>query len=130
LIRRSAGATFARFVASAAAVLAGLAAVGYFPTRRWGSVAGVDAVAAMLAGCAVSLLAALVGALPLAVASPTPQARAQALLLGMALRFMAVLGAGLAVAVAGEFAAAPLLVWLAISYVALLAVEVGLVVRA
>jgi hypothetical protein len=130
LIRRSAGATFARFLAAATAVLAALAAVGYFPTRRWGSEAGVDAVAAMLAGCAVSLLAAVVGALPLAVASPTPQARAQARLLGMALRFMAALGAGLAVAVAGEFAAAPLLVWLAISYVALLAVEVGLVVRA
>ena len=79
---------------------------------------------------AMMVLAAVVGALPLAVASPTPQARAQAALLGMALRFMAALGTGLAVAVAGEFAAVPFLVWLAVSYVALLAVEVGLVVRA
>lgn len=100
---------------------------GYLPTRRWG---GPAAIEAMLAGCGVSLAAAVLGALPLLFASPTPQARAQALLLGMALRFMAALGAGLAVAVAGEFAAAPFLMWLAVSYVALLAVEVGLVVRA
>ncbi len=125
---RSAVRSFTRFLASAVAVVAALAAVGYVPTRGWGGRAGVDATAAMLAGCAVSLGAAALGALPLLLASPGPQARAQAVLLGMALRFMAALGAGAAVAVAGEFAAAPFLVWLAISYVALLAVEVGLVV--
>ena len=120
-MKSGAAVSFTRFVITAAAVVAALAAVGYFPTRRWG---GPAAVEAMLAGCGVSLGAAVLGALPLAVAAPAPQARAQAVLLGMALRFMAALAAGVAMAWAGDWRPAPLLVWLAVSYVALLAVEV------
>ena len=67
------GSRYARFLGLAVAIVAGLCAVGWLPTRR---LAGAEAVAAMVAGCAIGLLsAALAGWLLTAVAADTPEAR-------------------------------------------------------
>ncbi len=101
--------------------VAALAAIGYVPTTRLG---GPEAVPAMLAGCAVSTLASLFGAVPTLLALRKPaKFLPQSILLSTALRFLVVLLLTLATALSGWFDAAPLLVWIAISYVVLLLVD-------
>jgi len=121
---RTPAAAYLRFVAWVVGVAALAAALGYLPTRRLG---GPDAVPAMLAGCAVAVLASLVGGLPVLLGrrerEPTPAERLNGMLFGLALRFGVALGLGMAVALSGSFARYPLLLWVAISYMALLAVD-------
>ncbi len=110
------------FLVCVVAVVGLLAGLGTVPTRRLG---GEGAVAAMWAGCAIAALASLAGLVPFAfgrVAS-SPAGRFQAMLLAMAVRFGMVLVLGLAASLSGWFERGPLLLWIAISYVALLAVE-------
>ncbi len=117
---------YARFLGLAFAIVVGLCAVGWLPTRR---LAGPQAVSAMIAGCAISLLsAALAGCLLTAVPADTPQVRMQRSFLAMIVRLVAVLVLGIAAALSGEFARAPLLFWLATAYVALLPIEVRLAI--
>lgn len=119
---RRPAAAYLRFVAWVVGV-AGLAAtLGYLPTRRLG---GPEAVPAMLAGCAVGVLASLVGGLPVLWSrrEPTPAERLNGMLFGLALRFGVALALGMAAALSGLFARYPLLLWVAISYLALLAVD-------
>jgi hypothetical protein len=117
---------YARFLGLAVAIVVALCVVGFLPTRR---LAGGDAVAAMVAGCAISLVsAALAGGLLVVVSAETPEARMQRGFLAMVVRLVVVIVLGIAGALSGEFARAPLLFWMAAAYVALLPLEVRLAI--
>ena len=117
---------YARFLGLAVAIVLALCTIGWLPTRR---LAGADAPAAMMAGCAVSLLsAAFAGGLLTAVTADSPEARMQRSFLAMTVRLAVVVVLGAAAVLSGEFARAPLLLWMAIAYVALLPLEVRLAI--
>ena len=117
---------YARFLGLAAAIVIGLCAVGWLPTRR---LSGAEGVTAMVAGCGISLLSAsLAGWLLVVVSADTPQARMRRGLLAMFVRVAVIVVLGLAVALSGEFARSPLLFWMATAYVALLPLEVRLAI--
>ena len=117
---------YLRFLSLAVAVVIGLSLVGWLPTRR---LAGAEGVTAMVAGCAISLLsAALAGGLLIAVHAETPEARMQRGFLAMVVRLTVVVVLGAAAVLSGEFARAPLLLWIALAYVALLPLEVRLAI--
>jgi hypothetical protein len=117
---------YARFLSLAVAIVVGLCAAGWLPTRR---LAGPQALPAMVAGCTISLLsAALDGWLLLVIPADTPQVRMQRGFLAMIVRLVVVLVLGIAAALSGEFARPPLLFWMATSYVALLPLEVRLAI--
>src|SRR6478672_4792298 len=120
----SRGGRYARFLTAAVAIVFALCAIGWLPTRR---LAGADAAAAMLAGCAISLVsAALAGWLLIVVGAETPEARMQRGFLAMVVRLAVVAVFGLAAALSGEIARQPLLFWIGTAYVALLPLEVKL----
>ena len=115
---------YTRFLSIAVAIVLGLCALGWLPTRR---LAGAEAVVAMVAGCAISLVsAALAGWLLIVVGAETPEARMQRGFLAMVVRLAVVAVLGLAAALSGEIARQPLLFWIGTAYVALLPLEVKL----
>jgi hypothetical protein len=117
---------YVRFVSLAVAVVIGLCAIGWLPTQR---LAGSAAIAAMVAGNVISLLAAaLAGGLLIAVGASTAEARMQRGFLAMVVRLTVVVVLGAAAVFSGEFARAPLLLWIALAYVALLPLEVRLAI--
>ena len=117
---------YVRFLSLAVAVVIGLCAIGWVPTQR---LAGSAAIAAMVAGNAISLLAAaLAGGLLIAVGAATAEARMQRGFLAMVVRLTVVVVLGAAAVFSGEFARAPLLLWIALAYVALLPLEVRLAI--
>ncbi len=119
-------ARYVRFLGLAAVIVLGLCAVGWLPTRR---LAGAEAVAAMMAGCTISLLsAALAGWLLIVVGAETPEARMRRGALAMTVRLAVVVVAGAATVFGGEFARQPLLFWIATAYIALLPLEVRLAI--
>jgi len=116
-----------RFGAMAVGVTAVMLAIGYFPTRRLG---GTDAVVAMLAACGISMVASVIGALPIAAAARAPGGQVvQAVLLSTGVRLMVVLVLALSVALSGWFERTPLLVWVGISYLFLLVTDTIYAVR-
>ena len=117
---------YARFLSLAVAIVLGLCAVGWLPTRR---LAGAGGVPAMVAGCVISLVsAALAGGLLIVVSAETPGARMQRGFLAMVVRLAVVVGLGAAAALSGEIARQPLLFWIGTAYVALLPLEVKLAI--
>jgi hypothetical protein len=126
---RTPAAEYVRFLAWGLAATALAALLGFVPTRRLG---GEGALGAMIAGCVVGWLASALGGIPVAlgrgkVADPT--ARLQAMMASMGLRFGVVLALGAAAAFSGWFGLKPLLLWIAISYMALLAVDTWYAVK-
>lgn len=118
---------YARFLVSAVAVVVIAVAIGVLPTRRLG---GEAAIPAMAAGCLISFVsAALAGWLLVMFGAATPTARMQRAFLAMAVRLAVVIVLGLAAALSGEVARSPLLLWLAITYLALLPLEVKLAIE-
>jgi len=123
---------YLRFAALALAVTVALAALGWIPTLRR---AGSEALPALLAGCAVSLAAALVGGWVLQRADPGSRLRgaavqgpeaAQAMVAGlqaMGVRLLVLAALGTAVGLADVVPLEPFLIWMVISYLALLPVE-------
>jgi len=118
----------------ALAVVVCLMAVGYVPTRR---LAGDEGLVAMAAGCGISLVASVIGAIPLVVrlgqaegGKVDPAARVTAILMSMAVRLFVVLIVGVAAALSGLFPKAPLLVWMCVSYLTLLFVDVAFSLKA
>ena len=117
----SGGMPYPRFLAEALAILAVLAAVGYLPTLKLG---GESAIPAMLAGCGLSLVASLVGTVPLVTArDPGPERLIPMFLGALALRLTAAIVLGVAAALSGLFAVAPLLVWMLVSHLGLLVAD-------
>jgi hypothetical protein len=118
---------YARFLVSAVAVVVIAVAIGVLPTRRLG---GEAAIPAMAAGCLISFVsAALAGWLLVMFDAATPTARMQRAFLAMAVRLAVVIVLGLAAALSGEVARSPLLLWLAITYLALLPLVVKLAIE-
>ena len=84
----------------------------------------------MLAGCAIGVIASAVGALPILIsrrsgAAPSPLQG----LISTAVRLGAVVVLGLSVGLSGWFEWRPLLLWIALGYVAQLALDVWYAVR-
>ena len=123
---QSAASRYARFLGLAVIVVVVLCAVGFLPTRRF---AGTDGVPAMFAGCAIGLMsAALAGLLIIAVSADTPDARMMRSFLAMVARLAVVVALGAAAATSGMLATQPLLLWIAVAYMALLPLEVRLAI--
>jgi hypothetical protein len=124
---RSPAAEYLRFLAWAAAIGIALVLLGYPATRRLG---GEDAIPAMIAGCAIGIIASAIGALPVFFARRSSSREPlQGMLLSMALRLAAVVVLGLAVGLSGWFEIRPLLIWIALGYVATLPLDVRYAVR-
>lgn len=116
---RSAG--YLRFLAWVVAVAAVAALLGYLPTRRLG---GEAALPALFAGCVIGIAASALGGVPIALAQgKTPAERLPLVLGAMVLRLLAAVVLGAAALLTGRFARSPLLLWIVISYVALLVVD-------
>ncbi len=104
-----------------------LAVLGWPPTRR---LAGEGSLRAMLAGIAVSFAASIGGGLPILVAERRRGSAAiRDSLASLAARLLLVLAGALYVLLLGAVAKAPFLIWVAISYLLLLPIDVGYVVR-
>lgn len=119
-------ATIAKFFFTTVGLVALVVAVGYVPTVRLG---GEDAIAGQLAGCAVSLAGSWIGSLPVFFALRVGSGALQAALSSMALRFVVVGGAAVAIALAEVVPKEPFLIWVAISYAVLLIADVMLALR-
>lgn len=124
---RSPAAEYLRFLALAAAVGVVLVLLGYPATRRLG---GEAAIPAMIAGCAIGILASAMGALPVFFSRRSGARDAiQGVLLSMAVRLAAVVVLGLAAGLSGWFEIRPLLIWIAFGYVATLPLDVRYAIR-
>ena len=120
-------AEYLRFVAWVVAVAAVVALLGYLPTRRLG---GEGAIPALLAGCAIGALASVLGGLPTAlIRGGTPAELVTRLGASTAIRLAAVVILGAVAFLSGWVPLVPLLLWIAISYVALLGVDVWYALR-
>ncbi|HEX4499111.1 MAG TPA: hypothetical protein VIE43_25765 [Thermoanaerobaculia bacterium] len=118
---------YLRFLGWTLAVGAGAALLGYAPTRR---VWGAGALPAMLAGCAIGVIASAVGALPILMARRSGSAASPVQgLLSTAVRLAVLVVLGLSVGLSGAFEVRPLVVWIALGYGALLALDVWYAVR-
>ena len=108
-------------------VTAVIAGAGYFPTVK---LAGSGHIAAMIAGCTVSWIASCAGAVPLARAlSGASSETATAILASTTIRFFVVLALVAPLTLSGWFDRVVFVVWVAISYLLLLAVDTCYVVR-
>lgn len=111
---------YVRFAGLATAVAVLLAAVGWLPTRN---LAGDAGTAAMLAACALALVASLVGGAPVLLADRDGSASVSAVLGSSLLRLTLLVGLAVAVVLAGALPRTPFLVWAAIAYLVLLVVD-------
>lgn len=105
-----------------------LALLGWYPTNNLGGASGIRG---MLAGIGVGLAASLVGALPALRAKPdgdTTQLMVS-LLGGSGLRIAVALALSLAIVLGSEIERAPFLIWVGLSYLALLPLDVLLTLR-
>lgn len=117
--------TLPRFVVLSAAVAAVCAAIGWLPTVR---LAGPDAAAGLLAGCAISWLACVSGAVLFErlVAAKVPGGLAELAKLGVRFAAVVLFGAlGAVGARRGFWPLRPMLVWIALSYLPLLGLDIG-----
>jgi hypothetical protein len=118
---------YLKFCGLSVAITVLLALLGWKPTEN---LAGESGVVAMLAGCGISLLASLLGALPVAFGSMTAAMATTWTLASTAIRLaVAVLGA-VGLLLSGWFLPLPLLLWVALSHLALLAVDTRFALRA
>lgn len=118
---RSKARRYLPFVAQVLAVTALLVGVGYVPTQR---LEGDEGTRAMLAGCGISCLASMLGAIPVALGRASQVSAALNLATAsMALRFLLVMILGVAAVLSGWFAKTPLLIWMGLSYMVLLIVD-------
>jgi hypothetical protein len=116
--------SYARFLGMAAAVIVVLCVVGIVPTRRLAGDAGVPG---MLVGCGIGFLsAAFAGFLIVMVPGDSPEAKMKRSFMAMVARLAAVVVLGSAAVLSGMFPLSPLLLWIAIVYMALLPLEVRL----
>jgi len=128
---RPAAGGYLRFLGQLVAVTVLVALVGWFPTRR---LAGEAGLAALIAGCVVTMLASAFGAVPIAVARRFAPPGAPAAALGpvlgsMVLRLGATVFLTWAATLVGRFPLPPLLLWVAVSYAAQLVIDTRYAVR-
>jgi len=119
--------TFARMAGLALATAIVLAAVGYGPTV---ALAGPTGVRGMFIGIGAALLGAWIGSLiPVLFISTDPRVFLNGILLGLAARFGISLGAALLLRALDVAPASPLLLWVGIGQVALLATDTVTLLR-
>jgi len=112
---------YLRFLAWVAAVTASITVLGFVPTRHLG---GPQAVPALLAGCLIGALGSALGGLVIALRhGGTPADRLNSVLMAMLARLATVVVLGAAAVLSGRFERTALLLWIAISYAALLVVD-------
>lgn len=106
-----------------------IAALGYFPTVR---LAGPDSVVAMLGGIGVSLAGSWAGAVPVILSRNKANGLgpANTVLASMVVRFFVVLALALSIALSGKLDRAVFLIWVGISYLALLAADTNFALKA
>ena len=112
-----------------AAAAAMVVLVGHFPVGRQG---GSTALRGLWLGCLVSLVAAAAGSVPLARlvgGSREDQSVVAAVGKATLIRFIVTLGVALWLVSSGWVETRPLLMWVAVSYLALLAVETWWLLR-
>jgi hypothetical protein len=123
-LTRPAVAEYLRFLGWVVGAGVALALLGYAPTRRLG---GEGALPAMVAGCVIGAVASAVGALALLRARGARKSGSavplNGMLSSMALRFATTLVLGLSLGLSGWFETRPLLIWIALGYVAQLALD-------
>lgn len=120
--RSSSSRSYLRFVLLLTVVVAGLLALGWLPTRNLG---GSEAISGMLLGCGLSWLAAVVGGLPqVAFGQREPRDQGIAALSSLAIRMGLTLMGALAIVLSGLAAPQAFLLWVGISYLSLLVVDV------
>ena len=118
---------YLRFLAWAAVVAVAVGAIGAWPTRR---LAGDDGIPALVAGCLIGFLSSALGGLPIAlVRGKAPASRVVASMGAMGARLLAVVVLGAVAVLGGWFARTPLLLWIAVSYAALLGVDAWYALR-
>ena len=119
--------SYVRFAGTAVATALLLAGVGYVPTMR---LVGDGAVAAILAGCGISLAASCLGAIPLASAASGPGTQAaQSVLWSTGVRFLVALLLVVPAVLSGWFHRTALATWVAISYMTMLLIDTTFAVR-
>jgi hypothetical protein len=119
---------YARFLGWGLLAVAALSLLGYLPTRRLG---GDRGLIAMAVGCGIGWISAALGAWPLLRAGGrSPHERLQGMLLAMGIRALVAVGLAALALAAGDFDRRALLLWLAIAYGLLLALEVRFALRA
>lgn len=107
-------------------VAAALIGIGWLVAPKFG---GYEAVTAMVWGCGLSWIASLVGGLPQLFVQTARDAPGVVVLGSTAIRMGVTLAGVLIVALATEVAVPSFLLWVALSYVVLLAFDVGFVLR-
>ncbi|MCB9867334.1 MAG: hypothetical protein H6816_11965 [Phycisphaerales bacterium] len=120
------GKRYSRLVLTVLAVGLVAGGIGYLPTQRLG---GSAAVAAMLAGCGIAVLAGWIGGLVSCQTGGTGPQQINRVLGATALRLVVAAGLALATALADILPLRPLLLWVALAYLLTLAGETWLVVR-
>ena len=116
-----AGAAALRLVAMTLGSALALGAIGYYPTLAQ---VGPRGLTGLWLGLGTALVAGLAGLVPsLLSLSLGPRERMNAMLTGMALRFLLMLGLLLAVVLSGWADRVTLAIWAVIGYVVLLAVD-------
>ncbi len=119
--------SFVRLAAFSLGTACVLALLGYVPTVR---AAGTGVIDAMLVGIGISLLASLMGAVPVGLAAAwAPEKIPQAVLASTALRFLAVLALAAPLLLTAWFDRLVMGVWVGISYMAMLVVDTVFAVR-
>jgi hypothetical protein len=115
-----------RFLGAECLIVVALCAIGWIPTQR---LAGSQALPAMIAGCGISLVSAVLAAyLTTLVDGSTPEGRMRRGMFAMFARLGIVIALSVAAVLSGEFAQRPLLLWMAIAYMAVLPLEVRLAI--
>jgi hypothetical protein len=117
--RTAAGSGYPRFLAWAVGLTLTLVLVGYAPTR---SLAGKGAIPALVVGCAIGLVSAALGGVPIHLARGSGR-MGTAAFAGMAVRFASACALALGAVLSGWLDRGPLLVWVALSYLVLLVVD-------
>lgn len=113
---------FLRLLVISIAVAAGLAGVGYLPTR---ALAGESGVFGMLVGTGIALTGTVVGLVPpLLMLRADSRQRHSGILAGMVVRFLLTVGLLTAAMLAGFCDRVPLALWAVIGYIILLVVDV------
>jgi hypothetical protein len=105
-----------------------LVVLGWRPTSSLG---GIAAIRSMLAGCGVSFLASLIGAVPVIRSERGYSAHSITTLMGsMLLRITAAAALTVVAALQGLFESKPLILWVGISYLAFLPADLYIALKA
>lgn len=108
---------FSLAVVGAGAVLC---AIGYLPTR---SVAGSAGVSAMLTAVAATVLASVIGGVPILLARLRGEIKPQTVMVSMVVRLVVVVLLAASLGLAKDLPLTPFLLWLGISYLLLLVID-------